>query len=107
MTDAVSRLRLDYAPSFLAYLSRRDEAGLRTAYELGRGAMADGVSLLELVNVHHAALLDVLTTAQNPSEMHDLGDAAASFLVEALASFEMTQRRPSPGPGGPAGRRRR
>jgi Phosphoserine phosphatase RsbU, N-terminal domain len=96
MTDPVSRLRLDYAPAFLAYLARRDEVGLHSAYELGRAAMANGVRMLDLVQVHHVVLLDVLTTAKSKEELHDLGQAAAAFLVEALATFEMAQRDLSP-----------
>ena len=37
--EQLSRLRQDLTPRFLAYLTNRDEAGLRAAYELGRLAM--------------------------------------------------------------------
>jgi Phosphoserine phosphatase RsbU, N-terminal domain len=92
MTDAISRLHQDYAPAFLVYLARRDETGLRGAYELGRAAMSNGISLLDLVHVHHVVLLNVLSTARDAEELRDIGRAAAAFLVEALATFEMTQR---------------
>jgi hypothetical protein len=92
MTDTLARLRRDYTPAFLVYLSRRDEKALRGAYELGRGAMSNRISLLDLVQVHHAVLLDTLGTAKGAEELQDIGRAAAEFLVEALASFEMTQR---------------
>jgi Phosphoserine phosphatase RsbU, N-terminal domain len=92
MNDPVLRLRRNYTPAFLAYLSRRDETGLRAAYELGRGAMAHGVSLLDLVQVHHAVVLEVLVTVRSAQELDDIARAAAAFLVESLASFEMAQR---------------
>jgi hypothetical protein len=92
MTDALARLRRNYAPAFLVYLSRRNEKALRGAYELGRDAMSNRISLLDLVQVHHAVLLDTLGTARTAQELQDIGHAAAAFLVEALASFEMTQR---------------
>jgi hypothetical protein len=92
VTDALSRLRQDYASAFLGYLTRRDESGLRGAYELGRRAMSHRVSMLDLVQVHHEMLLDVLGTVRSLEELQDVGRAAATFLVEALASFEMTQR---------------
>jgi hypothetical protein len=92
MDDALRRLRPDYAAAFLGYLNRRDETGLRAAYELGRRAMSDPVGLLNLVHVHHEVLVDVLRTVRTPDELQDIGDAAAAFLVEALASFQMTQR---------------
>ena len=58
--DALERLRLNYRPVFLRYLPRREETALHGAYELGRTAMVDGVSLLDLVQVHHDTLFDVL-----------------------------------------------
>ena len=90
--DELGRLHQDYAAAFLGHLSRRDENGLRAAYELGRRTVSDPVGLLNLVRVHHAVLVEVLHTARTPSEVQDIGDAAAAFLVEALASFQMTQR---------------
>ena len=107
MDDALRRLRPDYAAAFLGYLNGRDETGLRAAYELGRRAMSDPVGLLNLVHVHHEVLVDVLRTVRTPDELQDVGDAAAAFLVEALASFQMTQRgyleqTRDPGPDAPA-----
>lgn len=92
MTDELNRLRQDYGPAFLAYLTYRDEAGLRAAYELGRAAMRNAVGLLELVRVHHDIALEPIRTARSVEEAQDLACAAAAFLVEALAAFEMTQR---------------
>jgi hypothetical protein len=92
MTEELTRLRRDYAPPFLAHLAREDEAGLRSAYELGRQAMSLGVSLLDLVRVHNEILLEVVHTARNLEEAEEIARAAGAFLVEALASFEMTQR---------------
>jgi Phosphoserine phosphatase RsbU, N-terminal domain len=87
--DAVSR---DYRAAFLRYLPRRDEAALHCGYELGRGAVADGVSLLELVRIHHEVLLSVLQDSR-PEELAEVATAASEFLVEALAVHEMAQRR--------------
>jgi hypothetical protein len=90
--DRLRRLHQDYAAAFLGYLARRDENGLRAAYELGRSAVSDPVGLLNLVHVHHEVLLDVLRTARTPEEVQDIGGAAAAFLIDALTSFQMTQR---------------
>ena len=87
--DAASR---DYRAAFLRYLPRRDEAALLSGYELGRRAVADGVSLLELVRIHHEVLLDVLQDSR-PEELAEVATAASEFLVEALAVHEMAQRR--------------
>ena len=87
--DAVSR---DYRAAFLRYLPRRDEAALHCGYELGRRAVAEGVSLLELVRIHHEVLLDVLQDSRS-EELAEVATAASEFLVEALAVHEMAQRR--------------
>ena len=90
--DGLRRLHQDYAAAFLGFLTRRDESGLRAAYELGRRAVSDPVGLLNLVHVHHEVLMEVLRTARTPEELRDIGHAAAAFLVDALTSFQMTQR---------------
>jgi Phosphoserine phosphatase RsbU, N-terminal domain len=90
--DPLRRLHQDYAAAFLGYLARRDESGLRAAYELGRNAVSDPIGLLNLVHVHHEVLVDVLRTARTPEEVQDTGNAAAAFLIDALTSFQMAQR---------------
>ncbi len=91
-TEAETRLLLDYRPPFLAYLARQDEGGLRAAYELGRRAMGRHVGLLGLVRIHNQVFLDVIATARSPEAAAETARAASSFLFEALAPFEMTQR---------------
>ena len=91
MTGDLTRLRQSYRVGFLRYLSRRDELTLHTAYELGRRGLATGVSLLDLVQIHHAVLVDVLHDP-GAGELLDIADAAAAFLAEVLGPFEMTHR---------------
>ena len=64
--DGLRRLHQDYAAAFFGYLTRRDESGLRTAYELGRRAVSDPVGLLNLVHVHHEVLMEVLAHRADP-----------------------------------------
>jgi hypothetical protein len=90
--DAYERFRRDYAPVFLQYLSERGERGRRAAYELGRRAIGEQLSVLDLARIHHGMLLDVLKTHRSPQELEHIAQAASEFLVEALAVFEMTQR---------------
>ena len=90
--DAHERFRRDYAPAFLQYLSERGEPGRRAAYELGRRAIREHLSLLDLARIHHSVLLEVLKTHRSPHELERIAQAASEFLVEALAIFEMTQR---------------
>ena len=90
--DAEERFRRDYAPAFLQYLSEGGEPGRRTAYEFGRRAIAERLSILDLARIHHTVLLDVLKTHRTPRELEHIAQAASEFLVEALAVFEMTHR---------------
>jgi Mg/Co/Ni transporter MgtE len=90
--DANERFRRDYAPAFLQYLTERGEPGRRAAYELGRRAITEQLSVLDLARIHHGILLEVLKTHQTSHELEQIAQAASEFLVEALAVFEMTQR---------------
>jgi Phosphoserine phosphatase RsbU, N-terminal domain len=92
MSDALARLRLDYRSAFLGYLSQRAETQLRSAYEIGRAAILAGVSLLDLVQIHNAVTLDLLRASSDGQDRLDIAEAAATFLLEVLAAFEMTQR---------------
>ncbi|WP_448613411.1 phosphatase RsbU N-terminal domain-containing protein [Modestobacter sp. URMC 112] len=84
-------LRRNYRVAFLRYLPRREEAALARGYELGRAAVTEGLSILELAQVHHEVLLEALR--ETPAE--DLGQvatAASEFFLEVLATFDMAQR---------------
>ena len=89
MIDPLGRLRRNYAAAFARYLIHRDEAALSAAYELGRHSLETGVSLLDVVQIHHEVVVEALTGLEGPQE---LTDTAATFLVEVLASFEMARR---------------
>lgn len=92
MSSPVDRLARNYPPAFLAFLAHRNETNLARAYELGRDALADGISLLDLIRTHHAVLGQVLGTAVTTRDVVETIDAAAAFLVEALAPYEMARR---------------
>jgi Phosphoserine phosphatase RsbU, N-terminal domain len=92
VVDPVADLRRDYRPPFLSYLTNLDERGLTAAYDLGRRAMLRRLGLLELVRVHNEVYVEVVSEARTLSEAQGLARAAAAFLLEALAPFEMTQR---------------
>jgi hypothetical protein len=76
----------------LRYLAQQDEAGLKSAYELGRGAMRESVGLLEVVRVHNEEFLDVLAPVRDLDEAQSIARPAAALLIELIASFEMSQR---------------
>jgi Phosphoserine phosphatase RsbU, N-terminal domain len=84
-------LTRDYRIAFLRYLPRREEAPLASGYELGRAAVVEGVSILELARVHHEVLLEALRETPH-EELAALATAASEFFLEVLATFDMTQR---------------
>jgi hypothetical protein len=84
------RLQRDYRPAFLRYLARRDEPARHAGYVLGRTAVAEGQSMLDLVAAHHVTLAEVLPDARDPAEVLAMSTAASEFLTEALTSYSMT-----------------
>jgi phosphoserine phosphatase RsbU-like protein len=96
-SDELYRLRRNYTPAFLAHLTQHDEKTLRSAYELGRHAMAAGLSTLDLVDIHHGVFSDVALSVRDVDELPAIVEAATAFLVEALAPFEMTRQPPRSG----------
>ena len=84
-------VRRDYRAAFLRYLPRRDETALHVGYEIGRSAVVDGLSILDLAQVHHEVLLEVLRDTGN-DDLGAVASAASEFLVEVLAASDMAQR---------------
>jgi serine phosphatase RsbU (regulator of sigma subunit) len=74
-----------YAAAFRQYLAGGAERSLETAYELGRRAVAERLSLMELAEAHHAALSVLLAEGG----ANGVTTAAADFFRESLATFEI------------------
>jgi hypothetical protein len=84
-------LKRDYRVAFLQYLPRREEAALARGYELGRSAVTEGRSILELARIHHEVLREALH--ETPAEdLTQVATAASEFFLEVLATFDMAQR---------------
>jgi hypothetical protein len=81
-----------YRAALLDYLLGAGEAGLTRAYDLGRGALDDGIGVLFLVQVHQRALRAVVQSARSIGEALGRVEAAELFLTEALSPFELTYR---------------
>ncbi|MDQ1512681.1 MAG: hypothetical protein QOC59_523 [Microbacteriaceae bacterium] len=79
-----------YASAFSAYLSERGERGLGAAYDLGREAVTEHLSVLDLAEAHHEALRGALAGSGPPPE--STLQAAADFLRESLSTFESVHR---------------
>jgi serine phosphatase RsbU (regulator of sigma subunit) len=85
-------LRERYAEAFRAWLEHRDERELGTAYQLGREAVSEQLSVLDLAEAHHEAAAAALRDEPDPARAAGLIAAASTFLGEALSTFEIAHR---------------
>ena len=93
----VTDLTRDYRTAFQRYLPQRSEAALTLGYQLGRRAVDDGVSLLDLVGVHHLVLAEILEDLPG-GDTRSVTEAASEFLLEVLSTFDMAHRSLGRGP---------
>jgi len=81
----------EYRSAFGECTQRGDEAALGRAYELGRRAINEKKSLMEIVALHHQVLYKMLANARGPRQQELLA-AATEFLAETLSPYEMAHR---------------
>src|SRR5712664_1716800 len=91
-TRAETSLAEDYRSALSEYAARSGEAALGRAYDLGRKAMTEGKSLLEIVAIHHEALQGIVREAKKEKRHGELLRASAEFLAESLSPYEMAHR---------------
>lgn len=86
-TEGLTR---DYRIAFLRYLGRPEEAALTAGYAWGRRAVSAQVSLLDVVQIHHGVLTEVLET-EKADRLPGVVAAASAFLLEVVAPYDMTR----------------
>jgi signal transduction histidine kinase len=74
------------------YASGGGEAALGKVYELGRRAINEQKSIVEIASIHHQALQGLIAGEENEKRRTDLLEAGASFLAECLSPYEMAHR---------------
>jgi len=79
-----------YTSALQAYLESPGEATLEEAYELGREALAQETSVLEMVSLHCEALDQVLSHMSSGENLRGALKSAQRFLIESLTPYEMT-----------------
>jgi hypothetical protein len=84
-------LQRNYRVAFLRYLPRREEAPLRAAYEIGRLAVIQGITILDLAELHHEVFLEVIQNTPE-AELRGVTAGASEFFLEVLATYDMTHR---------------
>ena len=89
-----SQLSEEYRRALEEYVARADEGTLGRAYELGRKALAEGKSLMELVCIQHEALRElVVASGKTDEEARKRAlQASGDFLTESVSPYEMTHR---------------
>jgi hypothetical protein len=88
---AVYELQRNYRAAFLRYLPSQDEAALHVGYQIGRAAVSDGLSILELAQVHHQVFLEVLTDTSS-EDLARVAAAASDFFLQVLSTYDIAQR---------------
>jgi GAF domain-containing protein len=86
-----ARFRSDYLAALDEHVLRGDESTLHAGYELGRTAVAQRVSALDLAAIHHDGLQTSIQ-ATPPESCLEVIAAAAAFFQETLSAFEMVHR---------------
>src|SRR2546429_10005057 len=82
----------EYAETLRDYAMGGGEAVLGRAYELGRRAIAEPKSLLELVSLHHKVLKELFQNSVDRGSPGQLVQISCDFLSECVSPYEMAQR---------------
>jgi signal transduction histidine kinase len=82
----------EHGAAFAEYTQRGGEAALGRAYGLGRRAINEKKSLMEIASLHHRALHGRLAGLKGGARHQKLLAAAAEFLAETLSPYEMAHR---------------
>ena len=88
---AITDLERNYRTAFLRYLPNQDEAALHDGYQIGRAAVGDHLSILDLAQLHHQILMEILTDTPTNNLAH-VAAAASDFFLQVLATYDLTQR---------------
>ena len=82
----------EYRSAFGEYARSGGEAALGRAYELGRRAITEKKSFMEIAFMHHQAIHGMLAEAPGAARHQELLKAAGDFLAEMLSPYEMAHR---------------
>jgi signal transduction histidine kinase len=82
----------EYQSSLQQYASGGGELALGRAYELGRRALSERKSLVELASLHHQAVMVLVRGLEGDASLEGALQASAEFLSECLSPYEMAQR---------------
>ena len=90
--DKPTEIEHSYPDALAEYLSAGGESALRSAYEMGREALENGLGVLEMAAIHHTALASVLQRMSGSAAAERAFDRAKEFFSESLSPYEMAHR---------------
>ena len=90
VTSSTPELQKQFAMALEAHLTQGGEAALLEAYELGRTVLTEHLGVLGVATLLQGAL--VAACERRPRETAKTVQAAGSFVLECLCSFEMAHR---------------
>jgi signal transduction histidine kinase len=82
----------EYCSSLREYVATGGEPALGRAYELGRRALTEQKSLVEIASLHHHAVMVLVRGAETEKRRESLLRSSAEFLAECLSPYEMAHR---------------
>jgi signal transduction histidine kinase len=82
----------EYRSGMNRYSEGGGEAALGQAYELGRQALEQQLSVVELASLHHRAVIELVRTAATEAQKEELLRTSAEFLAECVSPYEMAHR---------------
>jgi signal transduction histidine kinase len=90
--DEILSLERAYAGALEEYLSLGGEDALRSAYEIGRAALADGKGVLAMAAIHHGAIAQMLPGVDSLGSLALNLERAQEFFSESLSPYEIAHR---------------
>jgi signal transduction histidine kinase len=82
----------EYRSSLREYVATGGEPALGRAYELGRRALSEQKSLVEMASLHHHAVMVLVRGQETEKRREALLRVSAEFLAECLSPYEMAHR---------------
>jgi signal transduction histidine kinase len=89
---AQARFEDEYSSFLRDYVANSGENALGKAYELGRRAFTERMSLVEIASLHHRALQGLLQEEKDQKRREVLLRTSGEFLAECLSPYEMAHR---------------
>lgn len=81
----------DYAEALRRHLAAPEQGGLGEGYELGRRALVEGISLLDLTENHYRAVQSA-QRAIGDEDGRRIAETALEFLLQTLAALDIATR---------------